>query len=1795
MELINNRYFINNIIEENNESITYEVRDLIKNNAKKFLKLYKETLNTSKYVEYLTQNFIKYSTITHPNIIKSHSFDIVKTIDNKASKKPLYFYTTEIKSGFKLIDVVDKLTEKEVISIIYQICDIIYHLHLQGITYIFLNPENIFIDKSKNEIKIKLQDIISVKEHILSRTFDYNDRLFIAPEFTFDKEKIDKRTDIFSIGILFYVLLKGFNKTDFSYQSILEEVKSLDDDYFKIIKKCISRDISKRYDDIYQLVNDLNIITGRQFEFNFTNRNLIFKTPIVGRDKEIKEVLDIDSQFNTGNYKTKLVLIKGEGGIGKTRFLNEIGFRLRMSSRTLFKTMVDISNSVGFSSIQMILKQMVKNADISLIEKYGAELVKIIPEIRLIKKDIKPSPVLSADKEKLRLYDRITNFLVDYINKTPTYIMIDDLHNASLETFRMLNFIIKNSSSVPLLLIITYDEEKIRYRSEVKDIIDEWKNFDEVKELELLKLNLHETSELLSNILNIDYKPINFTARIIKETNGNPRYIEEVLKKLYVAKELYLDKKGGWKLNIESIDQLPIPVNIDEAIKEQIELLDRDLYSIIKIISIFNSPVSQKIIEKMVKVSGKKLLRLIENLVSMKLLDKRVEDWGYTYTFYNRNVKGYIYNSIDKNERSKLHKQASEILEDIYKKQDRVNFDELIFHLTLSNEIDKAIDYAITFAKKMQRLLANSRAMLLWEKAYRLLKEKPTDIRKLYVLINMGKLYAYQGENNKAIDMYKKALQGALKTDNKQLVIRCKINMANIFYLRNDLNTCRRLATEAYLEAKAIDSIEDILDAVILLNKINIWKGKYDSVLRFSEKYLKLALGENLYRYAGNIYNHMGLVHMFTEKINLSRECFEKSIKLFQKANEFVESTRPINNIGIIYADYFDEIDKAMKYMREGIEISQKYNSTQGEVVFLNNIGELYLSINEYEKAKEVVERAVKLSKELEDEDTYFLAMKNLATIYLHTGEFDKCFDCYYIIQEKFEKSNISKINVTEYYNFLSEFYYKFGKWDKAKEYCDKTIKNSTKFDIKYKLNAISLKAIIKYYETGILDKEEINKIRNEFKLRNRNTGRRDFLLRIAYVAIQIGDIDYALELLKEDAQISKRVSTIYLDIVRRMLNICIEDWGIQRLLEVLKLVRDNRFLEFELFIYYMIGEKYFKKQEYYKAANYYLMVLDLLKRLSKKIPDENFRLTYFSSHGKYKIIQRVSAIIDILLTDKDELLVEKANEVLKKLKDNSLKDIDLLVNLFNKINRTIEVNSKDTNAYLNILQVTKLIEKFNDDYENNLYRLISFAVDQSLASRGIIFINNEVTNELEVIASTIDNIDQEELKKIRFIIKQKQKAFILKNIFEEVKNETDRLLFGDIKSMICIPIFRTRKESLLNKVERRKKIKSFSNDKIIGYFYLDSDMIFNRFNQRTFELMKMLSYIAYLNIENYYLKISSSTDKLTGIYNRKYFDFLFDEILRFSKVNNYSFSVIMADIDKFKNVNDIFGHQKGDEILSKVAQIIQNNIRNTDIVGRYGGEEFIVILHDTEGNEGLKVAEKIRKEVENADLISKDYPVTISLGVSNYPQHGQFKDELIENADKALYHAKNTGRNKSVLWDSSIRDKAVRFDKLAGIVTGNTVQDQRIVSLMIDVLNLLKLDEEAEYKIFEILGRLIEVMEIHQAILFTIGKDLSINNMYARRRMEQKWDNCPRYNKKIIEKVIDSSKGEFLIDWEDIGKIDPVTGKPDWQSVIAVPSIINGKIKGILYLSVPIKEKEFDYNSYNFICKIADIIAAII
>ncbi|MBZ5630841.1 MAG: diguanylate cyclase [Acidobacteriia bacterium] len=175
--------------------------------------------------------------------------------------------------------------------------------------------------------------------------------------------------------------------------------------------------------------------------------------------------------------------------------------------------------------------------------------------------------------------------------------------------------------------------------------------------------------------------------------------------------------------------------------------------------------------------------------------------------------------------------------------------------------------------------------------------------------------------------------------------------------------------------------------------------------------------------------------------------------------------------------------------------------------------------------------------------------------------------------------------------------------------------------------------------------------------------------------------------------------------------------------------------------------------------------------------------------------------------------------------------------------------------------------------------------------------------------------------------------------------------------------------------------------------------------NARYFEKVRQLAYV----------------DGLTGIFNRRYFEMrIAEEIERAQRYRN-ELSVIMIDIDNFKKLNDEFGHLLGDEALRQVSTIFAENLRKSDIVCRYGGEEFVILATQTAGEHALIVAEKLRKVVEGWSFPGVPRAVTITAGVSSLPGNGKTRDELVKAADVALYSAKQAGRNRVQLAGSGL------------------------------------------------------------------------------------------------------------------------------------------------------------------------------
>jgi diguanylate cyclase (GGDEF)-like protein len=166
-------------------------------------------------------------------------------------------------------------------------------------------------------------------------------------------------------------------------------------------------------------------------------------------------------------------------------------------------------------------------------------------------------------------------------------------------------------------------------------------------------------------------------------------------------------------------------------------------------------------------------------------------------------------------------------------------------------------------------------------------------------------------------------------------------------------------------------------------------------------------------------------------------------------------------------------------------------------------------------------------------------------------------------------------------------------------------------------------------------------------------------------------------------------------------------------------------------------------------------------------------------------------------------------------------------------------------------------------------------------------------------------------------------------------------------------------------------------------------------------------------------LRSQSIRDPLTGLFNRRYLEETLARELSRANRTGQSLGLIMFDVDHFKRLNDTFGHDAGDTVLRELGRFVERNFRTSDVACRFGGEEFVILVPDTELEQLERRAQRLREAIKQVAFSHQGIPlgtVTISLGAGISPDHGDSPDSLLGAADAALYRAKNAGRDRAVL-----------------------------------------------------------------------------------------------------------------------------------------------------------------------------------
>lgn len=216
-----------------------------------------------------------------------------------------------------------------------------------------------------------------------------------------------------------------------------------------------------------------------------------------------------------------------------------------------------------------------------------------------------------------------------------------------------------------------------------------------------------------------------------------------------------------------------------------------------------------------------------------------------------------------------------------------------------------------------------------------------------------------------------------------------------------------------------------------------------------------------------------------------------------------------------------------------------------------------------------------------------------------------------------------------------------------------------------------------------------------------------------------------------------------------------------------------------------------------------------------------------------------------------------------------------------------------------------------------------------------------------------------------------------------------------------------------------RMRIPLVSFGQTLGVLALDSSQP-DAFRDGDLQSLESVADICATAIQNAHyierVKQLAYLDGLTGIFNRRFFELRILEEIERARRYGAGMAVIMADIDQFKRLNDEFGHVLGDEVLRQVSSLFHQQVRKIDVVCRYGGEEFAILLTQTSAPHALNIAEKLRKMVANWQFPGVPRTVTISAGAAAFPDQGTTRDDLVRAADSALYAAKQAGRNRVCL-----------------------------------------------------------------------------------------------------------------------------------------------------------------------------------
>lgn len=1421
--------------------------------------------------------------------------------------------------------------------------------------------------------------------------------------------------------------------------------------------------------------------------------------------------------------KKKYIGIKAGKGFGKTRLLQDIDFLLKIDGIEAHTFFENSRKETEDDIMESFMKKLFTLYSESAVNKFRTNEENEFEILKYFNLYL-----LQTDDGPNMRYIRSFEIAVEELfskhESTPAIFIIDDLDLKS-ETLKEIIKIINNTPNMKLNFIYSYKDEE-----GVKAI------FEDSQVFELGLLNDLETKELIGNILTSDEIEEELSDKIYEKTKGLPFLIMEVIKALAIQDIISIKPCGKAIINYERAKvYLDGEINSKKLAETIYDNLKEPPIAILELISIFLKGISRNEISFLLQSKEENDLEI------ERLLDSGIIYPLYSYgirKFYisNPDLNDLVYEKMGEDERKLLHMKILSSLS-----EDKANHKRILHHLDKLDLKDKFVDLCLNLSNKAKIDRDLSSAIQYKKYALEKIEDPLKKAEIIYYLLldynNYDDLKKMQElldkitheDENKEILAYKELGRYAIGVVNRHIVVD------ENFPVTEEENPFQYLE---YLRYKGTELS---------------WMGKYEKgkevfnyIIEKTKEYqgMDIILSGALKEY-GNIEFKLSESKNDPSGYIRASKIYDECAKISSKIGEILNLLGCLgNNAGTRYK--LADFEGAEKLYKEVLKEGKMNVFPRITIIAKINLSNVYLTISRHDDAFEL------LSNSMQSIEKYNLSYY-LFNGYLAMSEI--LLDMNRLVESKeyleksakfLEEEVASGISPNNYYQIKILFDFIIGNYKKALE-------DHLKLVIELNTLSMPMAEESKYYENSIKillgDRYSIDEM----------VGAMRKILKKDFLGYKL-DLYMFLRFFKRIYDVPDFISKGYL------------------LNEMMK-YRDNIDPLVENDFLTKIAQAYF---EYYKAV----AGIDKEKNLS------NAFIKFYESPYS---LERVFVIYDTAKFYIEEGEVDLANlmllegiysiEFFLKGIDEEYKENIIETNNFNKLFELFESIEKGVDLEEITIKPQDILKKDYSKYKDEpaikraaeeFYkrRLGQFITEKDLLDE----INTEPAKNLQLL---IDRISSKTLASNVFLFLTEEDELKLHYMKNQFSHETlDKDFFEKIKTTESFEVYKKGRIG-------RKKFLSFPIDSgNTGYLLVE----FNRFivndDEETIEYVKKLMGFLDMLIKAEADRLVAYIDKLTGALSRKRFQDIARSRLENSKKEKKDVSFAILDIDRFKRVNDIYGHNIGDIVLRKVAQTTMDNIGKNQL-GRIGGEEFMILLDGYNKRSAFKYVEKIRNKVSEIsfDDIEEGMKVTISFGVASYPVDGESYNELYEKADRAMYISKNTGRNKTTAYEEGLTDKTTGTDDVQGILKADELERVRNVRNIVENLKIAASCMPYDEKINKQLRNILEAMN---------GEELSLIYMDDRETVSVYVDedekNKKTINENLIMQVKKTKKPTFVIGRERTSS--SLVKIPEWTSILVSPVFYFGEMKGILYVKSQAKIKEYGEGDLSLIENLGAILA---